>query len=75
MFTNGLSITKILGGISKSLTIAEQIIPIYQKLSPGINNLRNIFSNLKINNNYNYNNQIKTITNNSNSHNNPTFFN
>ena len=76
MFTSGLSLTKILGGISKSLTIAEQIIPIYQKISPSISNLRNIVSNFKLNNNINSNNikQIKTITNNSNSHN-PTFFN
>ena len=76
MFTNGLSLTKILGGISKSLTIAEQIIPIYQKISPSISNLRNIVSNFKINNNIKNNTvkQIKTITNNSNSHN-PTFFN
>ena len=74
MFTNGLSITKILGGISKSLSIAEQIIPIYQKISPSISNLRNIVSNFKINKNTNNIKQIKTITNNSNSHN-PTFFN
>ena len=76
MFTSGLSLTKILGGISKSLTIAEQIIPIYQKISPSISNLRNIVSNFKINNNINNNTvkKIKTITNNSNSHN-PTFFN
>jgi hypothetical protein len=73
MFNSGLSLTKILGGISKSLTIAEQIIPIYQKISPSISNLRSIVSNFKINNNNNVK-QIKTITNNSNSHN-PTFFN
>ena len=77
MFTSGLSLTRILGGISKSLTIVEQIIPIYQKISPAINNLRNIASSFKLNNNVNSHNnvkQIKTITNNSNSHN-PTFFN
>ncbi len=74
MFNSGLSLTKILGGISKSLTIAEQIIPIYQKISPSISNLRSIVSNFKINNNNNNVKQIKTITNNSNSHN-PTFFN
>ena len=70
---HGLSITKLLGGISKSLTIAEQIIPIYQKISPSVNNLRNIISNIKTPQNTNTK-QIKTITNNSNSHN-PTFFN
>ncbi len=74
MFNSGLSLTKILGGISKSLTIAEQIIPIYQKISPSISNLRSIVSNFKTNNNNNNVKQIKTITNNSNSHN-PTFFN
>ena len=78
MFTKGLSLTKILGGISKSLTIAEQIIPIYQKISPSISNLRNIVTNFKTNKTSNFNkvplSQIKTITNNSNSHN-PTFFN
>ena len=75
MFTRGLSLTRILTGLSKSLTIVEQIIPIYQKVSPSISNLRNIVSKFKVNN-YSNNNikQTKTITNISNSSN-PTFFN
>lgn len=45
--TKGLSLTKIIGGISKTLQIANQVIPLYQKTKPIINNARSIFSVLK----------------------------
>lgn len=45
--TRGLSFTKIIGGISKTLQIANQIIPLYQKTKPIIQNARNVFGVLK----------------------------
>ncbi len=43
----GLSIGKIIGGISKTLRIANQIIPLYQRAKPAIANARNMISVLK----------------------------
>lgn len=43
----GLSLTKIIGGISKTLQVANQIIPLYYKTKPLITNARNVFSLLK----------------------------
>lgn len=43
----GLSLTKIIGGISKTLQIANQIIPLYQKTKPLISNARSAFHILK----------------------------
>ena len=37
-----LSLTSILNGISKTLNVANQLIPIYQKAKPMINNSRKI---------------------------------
>ena len=45
--TNGLSLTKIIGGISKTLQIANQMIPLYQKAKPMITNARSIFNVIK----------------------------
>ncbi len=51
MFTGivprGLSFTKIIGGISKTLQVANQIIPLYQRAVPMINNARTAFHVLK----------------------------
>ncbi|MBQ4583488.1 MAG: hypothetical protein IJA94_01145 [Bacilli bacterium] len=51
MFPNissqGLSITKVLTGISKTLNVANQIIPIYNQAKPMINNAKNILAVLK----------------------------
>ena len=51
MFPNvssqGLSFTKVLSGISKTLNVANQIIPIYKQAKPMINNAKNILSVLK----------------------------
>lgn len=43
----GLSLTKIIGGLSKTLQIANQVIPLYQKAKPIITNARSIFSTIK----------------------------
>lgn len=43
----GLTFTKVIGGISKTLQIANQIIPLYQKARPIIHNARSILSVMK----------------------------
>lgn len=45
--SGGLSLTKIIGGISRTLQIANQIIPLYQKAKPAIQNARSVLSVLK----------------------------
>ncbi len=45
--TKGLSLTKIIGGLSKTLQIANQVIPLYQKAKPMISNARSLFSIVK----------------------------
>ena len=45
--TKGLSLTKIIGGISKTLQVANQVIPLYQKAKPIISNARSIFGVFK----------------------------
>lgn len=44
---SGLTFGKVLNGISKSLSIANQVIPLYQQAKPMINNAKTIFSVLK----------------------------
>ena len=45
--TKGLSLTKIIGGLSKTLQIANQVIPLYQKAKPMISNSSSLFSIVK----------------------------
>lgn len=45
--TRGLSFAKIIGGISKTLQIANQVIPLYQKAKPMISNARSMMGILK----------------------------
>ena len=44
---SGLSFGKVLNGISKTLSIANQVIPLYQQAKPMINNAKTILSVLK----------------------------
>lgn len=39
---NALSITKIINGLSKTLSIANQLIPLYKQAKPYLNKLSNI---------------------------------
>ena len=51
---SGLTLTKVLGGISKGLSIANQVIPLYQQAKPMIQNARkvmNVLGELKKTNN------------------------
>ena len=43
----GLTFTKVLSGISKTLGIANQVIPLYKEAKPMINNAKTILSVLK----------------------------
>ncbi len=43
----GLSFGKIIGGLSRTLQIANQIIPLYQRAKPAIQNARSMISVLK----------------------------
>ena len=47
LLLKGLSLTKVIGGLSKTLQIANQVIPLYQKAKPMIQNARNIMGVLK----------------------------
>ncbi len=78
--TTGLSFAKILGGLSKALSVANQIIPIYNKAKPMIGNSKKILNILKGFSSENnlpsktlvQNNEIKKTDNYSNL---PVFFN
>ncbi len=52
--SSGLTLSKVLSGISKSLAIANQAIPLYQQAKPMIQNARKVLSVLK---EYNSNNK------------------
>jgi hypothetical protein len=45
--TRGLSFTKIISGISKSLQIANQLIPLYEKARPAITNAGKLLKTFK----------------------------
>ena len=47
MNPSGLTLTKVLSGASKTLTLANQIIPLYQQVSPMVKNAKNAFSVIK----------------------------
>jgi len=47
MNPSNFGFSKILSGAYKTLTLANQIIPLYQQVSPMIKNARNAFSVLK----------------------------
>ena len=60
---SGLSLGKVLNGISKTLSIANQVIPLYQQAKPMINNAKtilNVLKGIKATNNPAKNNNITT---------------
>jgi len=85
---NGLSILKVVNGISKTLNIANQMIPLYKQVKPIIansNKIVNGLKNLNINqskssntnnrkNNYNTNNSLNEQSTNNYTPNTLTFF-
>lgn len=75
---NNFSLLQLIGGLSKTLNIANQMIPIYKQVKPLISNSKNVLSNLQksnINKVTNINKQsisnTQNIVSNTNS---PTFF-
>ena len=69
---NGLSILRIIGGLSKTIGVARQLIPLYKQVQPILNNSSKLLNNI---NNFSLNKQKNTtpvkqelISNN------PTFF-
>ncbi len=44
---SGLTFSKVLSGISKTLSVANQVIPLYREAKPMINNAKNILSVLR----------------------------
>lgn len=85
--TTGLTLGKVISGISKSLNVVNQLIPLYREVKPVINNVKTVLGTMKEVSNANTNKDIKnhitetkiikkdisTIGNISN--NNPVFFN
>lgn len=48
---NAFNLSKILSGLSRTLNIANQVIPIYKDTKPLINNVKSIYSLIKNNSN------------------------
>lgn len=59
----GLTLTKVLGGISKTLSVANQVIPLYQQAKPMIKNAKTVLSVLKDMNKSPNNSSNKIIAN------------
>lgn len=47
MNNNSFSLLKIVGGLSRTLNIANQMIPLYKQVKPLIQNSSKVLSNLK----------------------------
>ncbi len=45
--SSGLTLTKVIGGLSKTLNIANQVIPLYREAKPMLQNAKTILSVLK----------------------------
>ena len=73
---NELSLTKIITGFSKTLNIANQLIPLYKQVKPIIQNGNKILSKINnLNTTTNKNLEAKTkVTKEIKSNNQPTFF-
>lgn len=46
-YGTGLTFTKVISGISKTLNVANQVIPLYKEAKPMINNAKTIFGALR----------------------------
>lgn len=78
---NGISLLKIITGLSKTLNIANQLLPIYKQVKPLISTYTNSLKKLPLNNQTRNNTkQINTSTTEhtqditTSSNNKPTFF-
>jgi len=50
-YQSGLNFSKFLSGVSKTLGVANQVIPIYEQTKPLFSNVRKAYNLIKINNN------------------------
>ena len=75
---NGLSLAKIISGLSKTLSIARQAIPLYKEFKPMLEKSSNFLSSLNNSSNNKNNNEVKQINKSDpkkiNTNNNPQFF-
>lgn len=74
---NAFSLTKIIGGLSKTLNIVNQLIPLYNQVKPYIgkaNQMINNINNLNINKPKQQTLKIQNNTNPTPQNNLPTFF-
>ncbi|MDD2409373.1 MAG: hypothetical protein PHD03_01475 [Bacilli bacterium] len=62
-YNNAISLGKILSGLSKTLGIANQVIPLYQQTKPLVKNVRSAYNLIKTNNKIS-NSEPKIIKNN-----------
>ena len=75
----GFNLIRMLNGLSKTLTVANRVIPMYQKAKPMVSNARTLINTLKnINivdsNNIKKENKVKKEPKSISSSNNPIFF-
>ena len=49
-YNNAISLGKVLTGLSKTLGIANQVIPLYQQTKPLLKNMRSAYNLIKTNN-------------------------
>ena len=62
--TSGLTLTKVLGGISRGLSIANQVIPLYQQVKPMVQSAKKVIGVLgELNKTSNSNNNSSNATN------------
>ncbi len=84
--STSLSIGKVISGLSKSLSIVNQLLPLYREIKPVIGNAKTILNTLKeVGNNKSVNLKKENISNTikdtsqiesiSSTNNNPVFFN
>ena len=56
---NGLSLLKIINGLSKTLTIAKEVIPLYKQVKPIISNSGKLLNNINKLNSYGRNEKTR----------------
>lgn len=58
-YQSGLNFSKFLSGVSKTLGVANQVIPIYQQTKPLFSNVRKAYDLIKVNNTLPRNSNLK----------------
>ena len=71
---NNLSLLKIINGLSKTINIANQMLPLYTKIKPLINNASQTLNNINFSRPRDNTQQITKEIKNTPTNNSPTFF-